>query len=338
MTVGLMARRLVKGSETPILRALQASLGSRLQARANLLQTSVWECAVAAHLGGLVRSPTTEEFSTETPDGVRLKGWTIGGSGPPLVGLHGGLGLDASYLAPALEPVSARAAVVAFDQRGHGRSSGRESLATASLVTFARDVDAVRDGLGAERLVLFGHSYGGFIALEYALRFPERIAGLVLCATSASLSHLGGAMDRVASLSRPEELTALTELLSAPPESDEAFGEKWCTITPLYFRDHQLSRRHLFQRTCFSAAGYAASARCLSEYDVAGRLHEIKAPTLLLHGAHDWLMPSAVAGAELGEGIRHSTRVTFEESAHYPFIEEPEPWARAVSKWLESIE
>jgi len=289
-------------------------------------------------MGALVRPAMTQEFSAETPDAGRLEGWAVGGSGPPLVALHGGLGLDSSYLTPALVNLSTRVPVVAFDQRGHGRSNGRESLATASLATFTRDVDAVRECLGAERIVLLGHSYGGFIALEYALRFPEHLAGLILCATSASLSHLSDAVDRVASSSRPDELTALTELLTVPPESDESFGEKWCTITPLYFRDHELSRRAEFARTCFSAAGYAASARCLSEYAVAERLSEITAPTLLLHGAHDWLMPPAVAGVELAHGVAHATRVTFDESAHYPFIEEPESWANVVSDWLRSIQ
>ena len=283
-----------------------------------------------------MRSPMTEQFSTETSDGVRLEGWSVG-DGPVLIGLHGGLGLDASYLAPALEGLATQLRVVAYDQRGHGQSGGRESLPAASLSTFAQDVDAVRKSLGADRFILFGHSYGGFIALEYAIRHPQRLAGLILCATSASLEHLSAATDRVNSFGRPEELSALEQLLTSPPESDEAFGEHWCAITPLYFRDHALSRRQAFERTLFSAAGYAASARCLGQYDVAGKLHEIHAPTLLLHGAHDWLMPSAVVGAQLAQAIPHASRVTFEDSAHYPFIEEPSLWTSAVSNWIEAI-
>jgi pimeloyl-ACP methyl ester carboxylesterase len=48
-------------------------------------------------------------------------------------------------------------------------------------------------------------------------------------------------------------------------------------------------------------------------------------------------MPSTVAGSELAGGIPHATRVTFEKSAHYPFIEEPESWSRALKPWLESL-
>lgn len=281
----------------------------------------------------------TKEFSAKAPDGISLNGWAIGdGEGPLVIGLHGGLGLDASYLLPALDGFPSTVRVVAYDQRGHGRSGGRDSLPAASLSTFARDLEAVRESVDAERFVLFGHSYGGFIALEYAIRYPERLAGLILCATSASLSHFSGALERVGQFGRPDELSALHELLTTPPESDQVFGDKWCAITPLYFRDHAISHRQAFERSHFSAAGYAAGARCLAEYDVVGKLNRIHAPTLLLHGAHDWLMPSATAGAELAQGLQQASHITFGESGHYPFIEEPTVWSSAVSGWIRRLE
>ena len=118
-----------------------------------------------AHLNG------TELFYVEVGEGV------------PCLVMHGGLGGDHSALHPWLDPLGDVMQLVYYDHRGNGRSGRPPS----GMITFERlcaDADALREQLGFEKVAVLGHSYGGFVALEYALRYRERLSRLILLGTS----------------------------------------------------------------------------------------------------------------------------------------------------------
>ena len=148
--------------------------------------------------------------------------------------LHGGLGLDRSTLRPWLDPLGDRARLVFLDLRGCGLSEPIPTGAPVTHATWVDDADALRDHLGLERWTVFGHSYGGFLALEYALRYPERTAGLVLCSTAPAFDHAGVAMANAEARGTPETLAALAGAFSSPAPSDEAFEATWRALAPLY--------------------------------------------------------------------------------------------------------
>jgi proline iminopeptidase len=261
------------------------------------------------------------------------------GNGPTILTFHGGLGLDHGYLRPWLDPLGNSARLVFFDLRGHGRSGGRDTLAHADHATLCADADCLREQLTTDRVLLFGHSYGGFLALEYALRYPEQVAGLVLCSTSASARHAPEAVELAASRGMPAALAALRHGLAEPSASDSEFAETWRSVLPLYFHRNDPERAaSIFAKTIFSAEGYnRAFFAWLAQYDVRERLGEIDAPTLVLSGADDWIMPPQLAGNELTEGLRHAEQVVFEHSGHFPFIEEPERFTEVVDAWLRKV-
>src|SRR5207247_6526976 len=89
----------------------------------------------------------------------------------------------------------------------------------------------------------------------------------------------------------------------------------------------------IFASTIWSAAACARSRELMAECDVAARLGEIAAPTLILGGRHDFFCPPSQA-ARLHRGIRRSELVVFERSGHYPFIEEADAFRSAVRRWL----
>ena len=105
----------------------------------------------------------------------------------PLLILHGGSGFPHDYLEDLAELADTGRAVVFYDQLGCGGSDHPDDPTLWVMNTFVDEVSAVREGVGLERVDLLGHSWGGWLALEYALRHPPGLASLILASTCASL-------------------------------------------------------------------------------------------------------------------------------------------------------
>lgn len=257
------------------------------------------------------------------------------GEGPPLLCLHGGLGFDHSYLRPGLDPLSERRQLVYLDLRGNGRSAEPTEWAGVTDRTWVDDVEALRRELHLGDIVLFGHSYGGALAQEYALRHPEHLRGLVLCATAAAYDDGEGAFARARARATPEQEAALLETFSTPLPDDDTFASRVRTVLPLYFHDAEAHGMAAFDSVRFRAAAFKRAALdCLPAFRTLERLRGITAPTLIVTGADDWFTPP-VQAERLARGIPHAEVAVLEKSGHYPFIEEPELFRAALGDWLE---
>src|SRR4029453_2167342 len=104
------------------------------------------------------------------------------GRGDPLLLMHGGPGADHTTML-AFRRLADRFTLVFYDHRGNGRSTGAPSSMTWENLT--ADAAALRQRLGFERWAVLGHSFGGHVALEYALRYPDRLSHLILLDTGA---------------------------------------------------------------------------------------------------------------------------------------------------------
>lgn len=127
-------------------------------------------------LQGQVRSA---DFVT-TPDSVRLYYRVFGQGSDTIVVLHGGPGMTMDYLIPDLAPLRARYTLVAYDQRGSGRSTAPLDTGHISLAKHLSDIDLIRRRVGMSRLTILGHSWGGKLAAIYAARHPDRVRRLIL--------------------------------------------------------------------------------------------------------------------------------------------------------------
>ena len=117
-----------------------------------------------------------------------------------------------------------------FDQRGNGRS-GRPPTETLTIEQLADDVAGLADYLGLDRFFVFGHSYGGFVAQEFDIRHPERVAGLVLVGTAPGQLGSDETADEYQGQTPPAELITL---LNSEPETDADWAAMWRAAFPTF--------------------------------------------------------------------------------------------------------
>lgn len=265
--------------------------------------------------------------------GIRLE-YARWGRGVPAMAPHGAPGLlDHSYLRRALEPLGLPLAWVLWDHRASGRSEDGppESLTHRQLVD---DMESLRQRLGVERPVLFGHSYGGFFALEHVLRYPGRAAALILCNTAPSHRFFEPYMASVRHHVPREAWQRLTEpwAWGARPE---LASELAAVFGALFFADADTERARGLVEASVShpAASRRLGRQTLDSYDLEPRLPEVRCPTLVLGGSHDRVCPPSFSEA-MARAIPGAELVLFEESGHMPMVEEPVAFTRAVEAFL----
>jgi proline-specific peptidase len=126
------------------------------------------------------------------------------GGALPLLVVHRGPGLPHDYLEGPARLADDGRAVVFYDQLGCGKSDHPDDPALWVMDTFAGELAAVRDALGLDRVHLLGHSWGGWLVLEYALRRPSGLASLVLASTCASVPAFAAQTRRLKESLPPE--------------------------------------------------------------------------------------------------------------------------------------
>ena len=251
---------------------------------------------------------------------------------PAVVVLHGGLGLDHVLYRRTLAPLTDDFRLVSFDQRANGRSVPADA-SSITIERLADDAVALADHLGLDGFTVFGHSYGGFVAQELALRHPDRIERLVLCDTTPGQLGTGEVEDEhgVGPPPPPEVLEIFGRGL---PPTDEDMAEGMAAMLPAYFhRPERLDLEGLAGGTIHRAAAMARGFEVLAAWSSVDRLAGVRAPTLVLAGRHD-VFTAWPQALRMSTRIPGSEVVLFEESGHFPWIEEPERFFDVVRSFL----
>lgn len=253
------------------------------------------------------------------------------GAGETILAVHGGPGTDHRLFRPELDRLGAVARIVYFDLPGHGRSPEPRDFA---LETMAQSLEEVRLAAGAEHVTLLGSSYGGFVSLAYALAYPERVARLILVDTAASGSFREQSIAIARGRADPPMLAAFERLWSDELRGDADFREQWGVLFPLYFARATRPQIDAFaSRTSYRLATRRAILPTFAGYDLRPRLAELRMPALVIVGEHDWITPPPQA-RELAAALPNAQLEVFENSGHYPFLEEPERFMALVEAFL----
>lgn len=265
-------------------------------------------------------------------DGVPIHYVVDGPAGaPPLIVLHGGLGLDHVVYRRTLAPLTDDVRLVFFDHRANGRSVPAE-LSTVTMERLADDVVALADHLELERFAVLGHSYGGFVAQELALRHPSRLSALVLVDTTPGQLGAGEIEDEHGR--GPTPPPEVIEVMSSAPASDDEFASAMEQLLPAYFhRPERLDLAALAEGTVFRVDVMARGFEVMAGWSALDRLSAVASPTLVIVGRHD-LFTSWPQSHRIGSRIPGAEVVVFEESGHFPWVEEPDRFFALVRRFL----
>jgi proline iminopeptidase len=292
-------------------------------------------------LPALAAAAPPEKGQTFQAPGATLYVEVLGtAAGVPLVVVNGGPGFDHTYEHAAMpgttsawETLARKRRVVFYDQRGNGRSGALKAGQSCTLADQIDDLDAVRAHLGAEKIDLLGHSWGGYLVIAYAARHPGHIRHLVTVDSAA-----------------PKWADTVALFKDIFPEGQEradsfafadALGDAAANAAGIreYFRwlFYAPEKRDAFIAQVgagvYNKAVNEALDRDVQRFDLNPELRKFKFPTLVITGRYDINVAPSVA-YKMHKAIPGSQLAVFERSGHLPFFEEPEAFVRTLDAFL----
>jgi proline iminopeptidase len=247
------------------------------------------------------------------------------GRGPALALMHGGPGTDHWSLLP-FRRLADRFTLVFYDHRCNGRSDG-PPVSSMTWENLTADADALRASLGFDRWAVLGHSFGGHVALEYALRYPDRLTHLVLLDTGADgwWSRSNGP-DTLARRGYDARTVALARRFFSGRIEPREMTRGLMRFGPAYYH-HPSVRRILGQllrgewRTRLRPEALIFAGReLLPGWTLMDRLGEITVPTLVMAGRDDFLFPPEHQ-RQLAAALPHARLEIIERAGHNPHEE-----------------
>jgi len=255
-----------------------------------------------------------------TASGTKIY-WEEAGSGDPLL-LIMGLGYTHQMWHRSLPVMAERYRTIVFDNRGVGKSDVPSGPYT--IAQMAGDAAAVLDAAGVKRTRVFGISMGGMIAQEFALAYPDRVESLVLGCTACGGRGAVPAAENV--------LQVLKARATMTPEEGAAAMVPYIydSSTPRERIEEDLAIR---RRTFATADGYMAQLQAILAWTSLDRLAGIHAPTLIIHGETDELVPP-VNAAILASHIPGSRLVMLPNASHIFITDQPAASHREILAFL----
>ena len=247
------------------------------------------------------------------------------GDGPPIVLSHSFL-CSGEMWGPQLGPLSERYRVVNIDQRGHGRSG--EATGRFEIYDLVDDVVSVLDRLEIERAVWGGLSIGGMIAMRAALRYPERMCGLIIVDSHAGRETTYKKI-KYRAMNLGAKLIGLRPFL--PAVNPLMFGRTTLEDNPGLVEEwgERFSSVHLPSIS-------ATLGALMRRDDVVDRLGSVQVPTLVIVGDEDVSLPVEYS-REIVTAIPGARLVVVEKAGHLSALEQPEAVTDAMLKFLDEV-
>jgi proline-specific peptidase len=268
------------------------------------------------------------------------------GRGRPLVLLHGGPGSTHDYFLPYVLPLARSRQLVFIDERGSGKSQRLEDHSHYNLEAMSADVEAVRVALGLGQVDLLGHSFGGVLAQDVAIRYPGSIRRLVLASTGSSAARINADFKTIKD-SLDKDLRARIEELEARgiigpdgaqlPEyrqlADQAEGPYNYFVRPPAWSESGESLGWDVLNQMWGAKSDFHIDGNLKDFDFTPDLRKLNIPALVIYGDHD--LVSDATARESHEALPGSQLVEIPRSAHMTMVDQNGAFNDAILRFLE---
>ena len=255
------------------------------------------------------------------------------GSGTPVLMLHGGPGVDHKYMRN-LKALSEKYRLIFVDQRGNGNSKIKD-YDTLQFKFFTSDLENLRRYLNIEKWIIIGHSFGGFVALEYALRYSAAISNLILLDTGFNAKQV-----------QVESIKNLIEWgyskstvkwakkffngdlnICQIPYAFLKFGSAYSYKFDYTVLKNSMSGKHTLKTTLLWFKKY------FQDWDIQNKLHEIQIPALIVTGERDFQFPPEYQ-AIMAKEIANSTVKIIENAGHNTPLECPDKVVDIIYTYL----
>jgi proline iminopeptidase len=265
------------------------------------------------------------------------------GEGPPLLLMHGGPGLDHTTFLP-LRALADQFTLIFYDHRCNGRSEGAD-VSTMTWENLTADAEALRQEFSFEHWAVLGHSFGGNVALEYVLRYPERVSRLILMNTCAEArwSQQNAAKLLAKRGYDPATVEAARRFYNGQLTPNEVLPTVMKFLGAYAY--HPGPMYHPIVMTLANRMGLGppmemrpealvfGAGQLLTGWTVMDRLSEIKTPTLVLAGRYDFLFPPEHQ-AILADRLPNARLELIECAGHNPQIERPAETIEAIRRFM----
>lgn len=272
------------------------------------------------------------------------------GQGRPIIVLHGGPSFDHTYLLPEMDLLAETFRLIYYDQRGRGKSTSDVRPEDVSIASEVADLNALGEHLQLDSVALLGHSWGGLLALEYAIRHPERVSALILMNSAPASYQDWIHFDEELNARRVHGEQDRMQDLAASASFGEGDPDARADYYRIHFRPGLARPDELGQLVARLRARFAGMTRTdmllagniserlfdetaeSSRYDLLPQLTRLRVPTLVIHGDHDFIPIECVA--HVAEAIIGAQLVVLEDCGHFAYLERLEAVRKEIVAFL----
>jgi proline iminopeptidase len=269
--------------------------------------------------------------------------YEIFGAGPLVIVLHGGPGIGYQYLLPELaDSLSNCAQLIFYDQRASGQSTGSSTPELLNASTFVGDLVQVYKSLSISQAILLGHSFGGLLAMQFSLGYPDLVTGLILVDSDPASKALWSCYPQRLRPQKQEDLAELEQIRSSARwQTDPSRISRYfeLLLKPFFFSEDKIPSGfgHRFASTkpenLFGTGPLVRAS--LGDWDLYPQLKDLRIPTLIVVGNKSIYPEEAVI--KLRESLPISELMKVAESSHFPQIESAEAFGHAVAGFIQRL-
>lgn len=262
------------------------------------------------------------------------------GKGTPILIINGGPGMNSNGFSSLAKALGEDYQAIIYDQRGTGRSTLLKiDTSTITLDLMVEDIETIRQYMGFEKWVVFGHSFGGMLASYYATKHPQVIKGIILSSSGGLDLQLLNNLDIRSRLTN-QQIDSLNFWSARISEGDTSYHARYrrgMNLAPAYLHDttfvpmvaHRLTQSNMeINRLVWR------NMRTM-EFDCKEELRKFNKPVLIIQGEQDLLDKDIAHTAH--EVLSGSKLVFLPSCAHYGWLEQPEKYFSEIHDFMKQI-